>query len=440
MKSRFLRPAAPRLVVFLTLIGLLMMGTGLGTEAAQPPAREQASWWKGNLHTHTLWSDGDDFPEMVAEWYQTNGYHFLALSDHNIMQVGAKWIAVTNGARRAVLAKCLERHGTNWLEQRVHQGVPQVRLKTLAEFRGGVERRGRFLMIPSEEITDQFKKHEIHINATNLRDLIRPQHGTSVLDTIQRNVDAVLDQRRRTGQPMFAHINHPNFGWSITAEDLMRVRGERFFEVYNGHPSVHNDGDAHRASVERQWDIALAFRLTDLALGPLYAVAVDDSHRYQRFSPAESNPGRGWVMVRASRLWASSIVSAMEAGDFYASTGVRLRGVERTPRGLALEIEAEPGVDYTTRFIGTLRGFDPTSRPASAPGTNALPVTRHYSAEIGATLSEARGPRAAYTFAGDELYVRATVLSTKLKANGLATNEVERAWVQPVVVPQASAR
>lgn len=37
------------------------------------------------MHTHTFWSDGDDFPEMVAEWYRKRGYHFLALSDHNVL-------------------------------------------------------------------------------------------------------------------------------------------------------------------------------------------------------------------------------------------------------------------------------------------------------------------------------------------------------------------
>lgn len=26
-------------------------------------------WWKGNLHTHSLWSDGDQFPEVVVDWY-----------------------------------------------------------------------------------------------------------------------------------------------------------------------------------------------------------------------------------------------------------------------------------------------------------------------------------------------------------------------------------
>src|SRR5689334_5201721 len=38
-------------------------------------------WWKGNLHTHSLWSDGDDFPEMIADWYRRHKYHFLSMTD-----------------------------------------------------------------------------------------------------------------------------------------------------------------------------------------------------------------------------------------------------------------------------------------------------------------------------------------------------------------------
>src|SRR5262245_39409070 len=66
---------------------------------------ESGRWSKGNLHTHSLWSDGDDFPEVIAEWYKTNGYHFLALSDHNIMQKGVKWVSLTNRLREATLEK-----------------------------------------------------------------------------------------------------------------------------------------------------------------------------------------------------------------------------------------------------------------------------------------------------------------------------------------------
>ncbi|HEX5831286.1 MAG TPA: hypothetical protein VFY16_09920, partial [Gemmatimonadaceae bacterium] len=56
---------------------------------ATPPTPEAAPpgerWWKGNLHTHSLWSDGDGFPDMVADWYRERGYHFLSLTDHNVL-------------------------------------------------------------------------------------------------------------------------------------------------------------------------------------------------------------------------------------------------------------------------------------------------------------------------------------------------------------------
>src|SRR5262249_14252792 len=174
------------------------MGTGCTAWAALWLAAtafsaEPARWWKGNLHTHSLWSDGDDFPEVIAEWYKTNGYHFLALSDHNVMLEGEKWVSLsgTNRLRQATLEKFFARYGTNALRQRVNaNGVPQVRLHTLAEFRRSLEERQRFLMIPGEEITDKFEKHEIHLNATNLRDKIKPRHGSNVVEVVQRNIDA----------------------------------------------------------------------------------------------------------------------------------------------------------------------------------------------------------------------------------------------------------
>ena len=34
----------------------------------------------------------------------------------------------------------------------------------------------------------------------------------------------------------------------------MQVHHEKFFEVYNGHPGVHNAGDAAHLSTEEIWD------------------------------------------------------------------------------------------------------------------------------------------------------------------------------------------
>jgi len=423
------------LVIGHRTLGLFLLATCLlvtSLPAAQPPARDPVRWWKGNLHTHSFWSDGDDFPESILDYYKTNGYHFVALSDHNVMQTRERWMTVTNGVRKIAFEKYLERFGKEWVDVRPLQLTTMVRLKTLKEFGKFFNERGKFLVIPGEEITAQYKLQPIHINATNLRDEIKPESGSNVLDVIQRNLDAIRDQSRRIGQPILPHINHPNFGWAITGEELMQVRGETFFEVYNGHPSVRNEGDERHASLERMWDISLAFRLSQLKLGPLYGLAVDDSHQYHDFAHTNSNPGRGWVMVRSSRLDAASLITAMEAGDFYATSGVQLKSVRRTQRELAIEIETEPGVSYKTEFIGTLKGFDPTSQPGPRAANSIYAVTRLYTEQIGAVLGVAEGPTASYKLDGDELYVRAKVTSTKPKVNGYATNETEVAWTQPV--------
>ena len=66
------------------------------------PVLRQAGprYWKGNLHTHSYWSDGDDFPEMIADWYKRHAYDFLALSDHNVLSEGERWIDAEHFAVR----------------------------------------------------------------------------------------------------------------------------------------------------------------------------------------------------------------------------------------------------------------------------------------------------------------------------------------------------
>jgi len=396
---------------------------------AQPAPR----WWKGNLHTHTLWSDGDDYPEMVVDWYKLRGYDFLALSDHNVLQEG-NWVAIATNDTRALeaLPKYLRRFGSNWVEQTEFEGKPAVRLKTLAEFRKLFEVPNRFLLIKSEEITDRFGRWPIHFIASNVRDLVKPQRGHTPIEVMQNNIDAVIEQRRRTGVPMISHLAHPNFGWAVTAEDMIQLKGDRFFEVYNGHPLVYNEGDKVHASTERMWDIINTHRIAERRDLPLLGLGVDDAHHYHALAPTNSNAGRGWVVVRAPQLSAAAIVRALEAGDFYASSGVQLSDVVWKENKLTIRVEAEPGATYTTQFIGTRRPIDWRSAPVVGTNGHQLAVTRLYSSGMGAVLSEQRGTNASYICKGDELYVRAKIISSKPKPNAVVPDEREAAWTQPV--------
>jgi hypothetical protein len=399
-------------------------------------AAEEARWYKGNLHTHTYWSDGDDFPEMVADWYKSRGYDFLALSDHNIIADHDKWLKVNKSKTGAVaLDKYLKRFGKEWVIVRGEGEQKEVRLRTLAEMKPKLEEPGKFLMIPSEEITDK----NVHVNATNIQELILPDKSLDtttspqIIKALQHAFDAVHAQRVRTGVPMFAHLNHPNFKWAITAEELMRIDHEQFFEVYNGHPSVNNDGDELHAGTERVWDIVLAERLGHLGKPVMYGLATDDSHHYHSTSPKASLSGRGWVMVKAKELSADALVAAMEQGDFYSSSGVTFKTLQVGAGRIALQIKAEAGVEYVIDFIGTRKGYDRKTVAVKAADGSEPRVTRRYSAEVGVVLASAKGTKAEYILKGDELYVRARVTSSKPMQSSPVGGEVEKAWTQPLI-------
>jgi len=61
---------------------------------------DEPRWFKGNTHTHSLWSDGNDFPEMISAWYKDHGYDFLCMSDHNTLAEGEKWSRKPRSKRR----------------------------------------------------------------------------------------------------------------------------------------------------------------------------------------------------------------------------------------------------------------------------------------------------------------------------------------------------
>ena len=300
-------------------------------------------WYKGNTHAHTTESGGDSSPEQVARWYRDHGYDFLVLSDHNVLTDPARFLHLQDST---------------------------------------------FLLIPGEEVSSTFDEKPVHVNGLAIRELVEPQVDTTMVGTIQRNVDAI---REVDGAP---HINHPNYRWAFGFEELVRVENDRLLEIWNGHPQVHNYGSEERQDIEKVWDRLLS------SGKEIFGIAVDDAHDFQgEFSRDRANPGRGWVAVRASDLSASAIVTALEAGHFYASTGVELDDVIVTPKRIEVVIRPVGDFRYRTYFVG----------------------------ENGLILSVVSGTRAVFDLTEPQRYVRARVLDS---GGGLA-------WVQPVQVTRA---
>jgi len=329
------------ILIFFSVTAFLILGvhpTRLTAQTVAPNAK--LSWFKGNTHTHTDKSDGDSSPEDVVQWYKANGYDFVVLTDHEYINA----------------------------------------IDTLNSKFGS---EGKFLVVQGQEVTDRWNKKPYHVNGLGLTTVVMPGGGTDVVSNLQKNIDAV---RRAGGIPQ---INHPNFGWAITADDLLKVKGAPLLEIYSGHPLVNMTGGGGVPSVEEMWDSVLS-------RGRLYyGIAVDDSHHFKRPGDATAaTPGHGWIVVRAAELSPRAILAAIEGGEFYASSGVELEDYSTDPQGMIARTKEKRGSKYRTQFIGS----------------------------GGKVLLESITNPAVFRFRGNERYVRARVL----ESNG------KMAWTQPV--------
>ncbi|MBI3403995.1 MAG: CehA/McbA family metallohydrolase [Acidobacteria bacterium] len=311
-------------------------------------AQAQPRWFKGNTHTHTINSDGDSSPDAVVRWYKEHGYNFIVLSDHTYIDRGQ--ITPVDGLN-AVFA------------------LP-----------------GTFLVLSGVEVTDRVENAQVHLIGVGVRETVLAKGGATRVEALQSDARAI---RAAGGLP---HINHPNWVWSLTAQDLIAATEAKHFELMNGHSGVNNFGGGSTPSTEEMWDTVLSTGRV------LYGMGTDDAHDFKgELRSDKQNPGRAWVMVRATELSREALLAALDRGDFYSSTGVTLKSYEADAREIRIELPEDASrnaLRYRTYFIG----------------------------KDGAVLKRDETLQPAYQFKGDELYVRARIEAS----NG------SRAWTQPV--------
>lgn len=400
------------------------------------------NWWKGNLHTHSLWSDGDAPPEKIVSWYLENNYNFLVLSEHDLIMTNDKYIQVLD------LKSCIrimnplsceflltpeklnnlkDKFGNAFVNIRKNiDGKIEMKLKTLYELRQKFESPENFILINGEEITDRYLNKALHINAINIEKAIIPNHGNNALDVIQNNVDAVLNQGKDLNKPVLAIINHPNMEFSITPELLADIDGIELLEIYNGFSDSFNKGNEYVPSVEAKWDIANTIRIELLKKNLLFGVATDDAHHYYKNDIKRANPGRGWVVVDSKKLSYDDITKELKLGNFYSSTGVELDDIIIDNNVITISINSKPGVNYETVFIGSTKNKKKLHHLTKRKSVSTVQYN------IGSILKITQNNPASYEFSGDEIFVRAKVISSKFQDNPSEIGTKESAWVQPI--------
>ncbi|MEQ1641931.1 MAG: CehA/McbA family metallohydrolase [Pyrinomonadaceae bacterium] len=326
-------------MIRIVFASLLAFAT-LPIATAQPSVQR---WYKGNTHTHTKNSDGDSLPTDVVKWYADHKYNFLFMTDHEF-------------------------------------------LTPIAPLNEQFSKAGEFVVMQGQEVTDSFNKKPQHLNALGVSRVCMPARSTvSSAANIQANVDCI---RSAGGVPQ---LNHPNFGWALTAAEILKVNNLGLMEIHNGHPMVNNLGGAGSPGAEEIWDTLLTAGMR------IYGIADDDSHAFKQLNENHlANPGRGWIFVRSPELTQAAILAAIERGDFYASTGVELADLSYDGKTLMVDIKEQSWSKYTINFIG--RG--------------------------GRVLKTATAEPTSYKVTGREGYVRVKIT----ESNG------KMAWTQPIIV------
>jgi hypothetical protein len=223
------------------------------------PFARPGRFWKGNLHTHSTASDGDNTPEEVCRRYRQAGYDFLALTDHFMPQYNFP-VVDTRPFRTADF--------TTLIGAELHTRAVRTEMGSVW-----------------------------HILAVGLPfDFAHVEPDETAAQLTQRALDAGA----------YVAVAHPNW-YALSERDMASLPQTHAIEIINGVAIDYNDrGDSwHFADVQ-------------LGRGERYTIcATDDFHG----KPERADFQRGWVQVKSNSNEPEALLEALKAGHSCSSTG-----------------------------------------------------------------------------------------------------------------------
>lgn len=282
-------------------------------------------YFKANLHTHSTFSDGKMTPKECKDLYKSKGYSILALTDHNIVADHSN----LNDANFLMLTGAEYNFDA--------PNLPYAHLKTY--HLNFIAKRPDLLWQPFISTTHKhFEDVSDHLAKAEIEGM--PQ----VYDTDV--INAIIARANEKGH--FVTYNHP--AWSLQDyTDYAPLKGLWGMELCNTSCMLGGlEDDEHCSMVYRD--------LMNLT-GRIFPVCADDAH-------GPSSACGAWIMIGAKELEYSSVIEAMERGDFYASNGPEIHYL--TWDGEFLEINCSDAKDITVLSNGR---FWRRVRPAEGEAT-----------------------------------------------------------------------
>lgn len=255
----------------------------------------EGRFFKANLHAHSTFSDGRLTPAQMKGLYQTGGYSVIAFTDHNVLQ---------------------------W-----HKDLDAPDFLALCGYEVDV----------CETAPDGYSRC-CHLCAIS-RD---PEHAVLIPRPTAYSPAAINATIRALREADFiVHYNHPS--WSAEEpENYLQYEGLTAFEIYNhGCEVASGDGDdrAHYAALLNHGK-------------RLFCIATDDNHN----AGGESDAMGGFTMIKAPVLAYDAIIKALDAGDYYCSTGPEIHDLYLEDGRLCLDCSPVRRIALQCKGIGSAAG------------------------------------------------------------------------------------
>lgn len=240
-----------------------------------PEARKQ---FAGNLHSHTVNSDGHLTPEEAVDLYRSNGYSFLCLSEHD---------KYTDYSGRFDSDDFIILPGLEASASLFDEKDPRYRFKT-HHMQG---------ILGTREMQKAAKKHFAHMDVLEPINRYGSWDGAAVAQQL-------CDELRARGCIVF--YNHPL--WSrVEGYEFEHIRGLTALEIFN-YGTVEESGTGLDTTY---WDRMLRRGID------IYGYASDDNHNASDLP--DSCGGR--VLVISDELEHDAIIRALMSGSFYSTSG-----------------------------------------------------------------------------------------------------------------------
>ena len=248
---------------------------------------QKGKFYKANMHCHTVISDGKQTPEEIKEAYKAKGYSIVAFTDHEIM---IPHYELRDEEFLPITAYEIQLRDWN---------TPPNCLK--------LYHMNVYSPDPNRYLSKTYcKKDAWWGNIVNHFTDEMAEYGLEERYYSKEFAQRIIDMATEEG--MLVSYNHPV--WSLqNYNDYSGLKGLWGVEWYN-----------HGCAKLGYFDTTTP--ITDLLSEGerVFPLAADDTHLWEHI-------GGGWIQVKAVSLDYATVFKALKNGDFYSSTGPKIKSL-----------------------------------------------------------------------------------------------------------------